>query len=317
MSARRALLPLGLAVGFGLVAPAPSHAGPWSLDRGQYASELIGSWYSAYTYHDPNGDRARLVGGGHMERRAIEWMSEFGWKKRVSIVFGLPYESVSRQPDGSPSPELRSASGFGDGIVGFKYNFANRRSAAALEVDATFPAYAYTPYAPPKAGPDYNVLEQTHDPVHGDGAGSVAGVLHVGTGLGHSGFVQGYGGYRQRFRDFKPQVLAGADLGFWLGNTWMIGGSYHGEIAGSSASDLANVVPGGPSGDNPTADATRHLAGPILLLRVDDRLDVFASTMHTVTAENALHTDEVRFGFRFKQTQLDRTQGFLGTSRRP
>ena len=303
MSARRALLLLVLAVGFGPAVPRAAHAGPWSLDRGQFATDVFGSWYSAYNYHDQNGDRPHLVGGGHMERRALTWAAEFGWRKHLSMRFNLPLESVSRQPDGSPPPELHAASGLGDGLFGIKYNLVNGRTAAAIEVDATFPMYTYLPYVPPVVGPDYNALKQTNDPVHGDGAGAVAVVLHVGTALGKSGFVQGYGGYNNRFREFQPQTLAGADLGLWMGSAWMIGGSYRGEIASL--------------GDNPTADATRHLAGPILLYRVDDHMDVFASTMHTVSAKNSLHTDEVRFGFTFKQSKLDRTQGFLGTHRRP
>ncbi|MDQ1693791.1 MAG: hypothetical protein QOH85_1326, partial [Acidobacteriaceae bacterium] len=51
--------------------------------------------------------------------------------------------------------------------------------------------------------------------------------------------------------------------------------------------------------------------------RVDDRIDVVASSSHTFSAKNTLHADEVRFGFTFKATRLNRLQGYLGSTQHP
>ena len=45
--------------------------------------------------------------------------------------------------------------------------------------------------------------------------------------------------------------------------------------------------------------------------------DVIASTLHTMSAKNALHTDEVFVGLAFRQNKLDRLQGFLGGGSKP
>jgi len=70
-------------------------------------------------------------------------------------------------------------------------------------------------------------------------------------------------------------------------------------------------------GDNPTRDSDLHRVGPLVLYRVDDRMDMFVATLHTASATNAIHTDAIYVGMSFKQTKLDRLQGFLGTMKQP
>jgi hypothetical protein len=144
-------------------------------------------------------------------------------------------------------------------------------------------------------------------PPLGDGRQSAIGMLHAGTTLsGLNGFVQGAGGYRARidgFADTDPvqnDVLASADMGFWIGASLMIAG-YRGRIESSDAE----------------FPITEHLVGPRITYRVDDFLDVFAGSMHTISAENALHQNQYLVGFATKRTQLDRLKGFLGSKRRP
>ena len=55
-----------------------------------------------------------------------------------------------------------------------------------------------------------------------------------------------------------------------------------------------------------------HLAGPVLLYRVDDRLDLMAGSWSTAAARYAPHYDQVYVALAFKQTKLNRAQGFLG-----
>jgi len=57
--------------------------------------------------------------------------------------------------------------------------------------------------------------------------------------------------------------------------------------------------------------------GPYLLLRVDDRLDLTAGSWSTAMAKNALHYDQIYVALTFKQTKLNRLQGFLGGTQAP
>jgi hypothetical protein len=310
MIVRRAWMLL-LAVGTGLFVVHPAFAGPWSLKPGEYATDVSGGWYSAYHYGDEDGTQQRLYGGGEYEQRTASWLTEMGWKKSMSVVFGLPFTSITRNP-GDAMP-LRTTTVLGDGLFGIKYKLANGARAAAIEVDASFPlgyqkdltlTHADSLAATRPDGTfDWNVARQISPPVAGDGASTLTGTLQLGTALGKSAFLSGFGGYEYHGKDYRARVMTGADLAFWFREHWLIGGRYRGAIAGT--------------GDNVTLDTSYHEAGPVLTYRVDDHIDVFASTMHTMTVKNGLHTDEVRFGFTFKQTKLNRVQGYLGSTQHP
>jgi hypothetical protein len=60
-----------------------------------------------------------------------------------------------------------------------------------------------------------------------------------------------------------------------------------------------------------------QLLGPVLVWRVDDRLDLVAGSWSTAMAKNALHYDQVYVALAFKQTKLNRLQGFLGGTKAP
>ena len=94
-----------------------------------------------------------------------------------------------------------------------------------------------------------------------------------------------------------------ADLGLWLTRSLLVGGRYSGTMT-LSHGDLA-------------PERTLHLAGPVLVWRVDDRLDLTAGSWSTAMAKNALHYDQVYVAVAFKQTRLNRLQGFLGGTKAP
>jgi hypothetical protein len=298
----------------------PAHAGPWSLAPGEYYSEFLAGWFSSDHYHDANGDKWPLAGGGLWEERSLLSYTELGWKKHLNFVLGIPAVSVTRQFGQAQQAvhPVPTATGLGDALVGFKWRLANGKTAAALELDwkpplgyerSRFFAHADSAAAGDFNGDgdslDVNRLNQLGSPVLGDGQNDVTVSLLLGTGIGSRVFVEGSGGYRYRFEEaFADQIVASADLGIWLTRSLMLGGRYLGELNAQKS-------------DNPTRDPERHRAGPILVLRVDERLDVIASTLHTVNATNALHTDEVFVGVAFRQNKLDRLQGFLGGGTKP
>jgi len=60
-----------------------------------------------------------------------------------------------------------------------------------------------------------------------------------------------------------------------------------------------------------------HLAGLEFLYRLSDRLDIFGGSLSTLSAENALHVNEIYAGISVKDTHLNRFQGFLGNTSKP
>ena len=98
-------------------------------------------------------------------------------------------------------------------------------------------------------------------------------------------------------------MFASADLGLWLGPSLLAGGRYRGKVAFSSGLLME--------------ESDVHLAGALLLYRVDDRLDMYGGFWSTATGRNTLHYDQVYVGFAFHHTKLNRLQGFLGGKQGP
>ncbi len=310
MNARRALM-LVLAVGIGLFVVRPASAGPWSLKPGEYATDLSGGTVSTSVYADENGDQQRLYGGGTLQRRSAQWLSEFGWKKTTSFIIGIPFVSVTRAP--ADAALLPTTTVMGDGVVGFKRSFMNGPGALALELDAVFPmgyqhkltlSHADSVAATRPDGTfDWNVARAISTPRAGDGQASFGGTLQFGHTISKSGFVQAYGGYAYRGSDWQGVLLSGADAAFWLGKSWLLGARYRGVSAGE--------------GDNKTKDQSWSTIAPVVTYRVDDHIDFYASVAHVLSAKNTAYGDEFRVGFMFKQTKLNRLQGYLGSAQHP
>jgi hypothetical protein len=314
-----------------LLAAAPrAQAGPWSLAPGEYYTQFLGGWSSSDGYHDAVGGRRFLVKGGLLEERSLLSYTEMGWKKKVSFVLGIPLRSVTRRFGAAGNQaSLPTTTGLADGLIGFRYRLANGHSAAALEIDWKAPlsydsGLRLTRKDSLLAGDangdgdslNGNEVRQLSRPTLGDGQNDVTISLHLGTQLTGRGFVQMAGGYRYRFQEPKDQVVLSGDLGLWLTRSLMIAGRYDGVVT----SDDLTSKPGQELfgvGSDPADRLVRHRAGPMLIYRIDDHMDLIVNTMHTVTAKNALHTDEVYVGVAFRQTKLNRLQGFLGNLSNP
>ena len=290
-----------------------AHAGPWSLAPGEFYADLRGSWFSADSYHELNGGRAPLYGGGLWEQRALSLHAELGWKPRLNFLLDLPIVSVSRTLDPG-FRELPTQTGLGDGVLGLRYRLFNGNAAAALQLDWKLPlSYErdrmLTRSDSIRAGDtngdgdslDWNAVRQLGSPVLGDGQQDLTISLVLGKTLGQ-GFVQGSGGYKYRFEDPADQIVLSADVGVWFRDL-LVTGRYRGQLASE--------------GDAPTNDPDEHRVGPWLVYRLDDHMDLFAGSLHTFTAKNELHKDEIQVGFAFRQTKLSRPQGFLGGSVAP
>jgi hypothetical protein len=309
MSARMRWSVLWIALALLGVGPR-AHAGAWNLAPGEFEADFRGSWFSADTYHDETGGRKFIVGGGLWEQRALDFHTELGWKPKLNFLLDLPVLSVSRRLDPG-FPEVPTQTGLGDLVLGLRYRLMSGSTAAALQVDWKLPmSYERNHFLPSDSTLaahgistplDSNAVRQLSEPVLGDGQQDVTVSLLLGEVVGR-GFAQVAGGYKYRFEDPSDQLVLSADAGFWM-RSLLLGVRYQGEVA--TGSDL------------PTADPDEHRVGPWLVYRVDDHMDLFAGSLHTFSAANQLHKDEIQVGFAFRQTKLGRSMGFLGGSAAP
>lgn len=300
-----------------------ARAGAWVPAPGEYAVSITGSRYSSDDIRNVDEERTMLFGSGLNEQRTATASLEIGWKKQTSFWFDLPFVSETRRlGDGNAWP---TETGFGDLALGFRRRISQGTTSTwAVEAGWKAPlGYASDPRVSP-AGLAYlgsqvppglsredslakieELAREAGHPTFGQGQQDLQAMLLYGQSLtGLQGFVELGAGYRYRFEDPADQILLEGDAGFWLGHSFLIAGHYSGAIA---------------AGDGTTAyDAyTEHQVGPELRFRVDDRCDVYAGSMHTPAGKNVLQRDTFYVGIAFRQTRLNRLQGFLGGARQP
>jgi hypothetical protein len=142
-------------------------------------------------------------------------------------------------------------------------------------------------------------------------------VLLGASAPGLRGFVQAAGGWHYRSnvradtlyseatpasptllrKDSATETSFSADAGVWVLSRLMLAGN---------ASWTSETGRG--------ATLTRLEAGPTVIYRVDDALDLIAGSSHTLAGENAALADRFFVGLAFKGTKLTRYQGFMGTA---
>ena len=282
-----------------LLAYGTAVAGPWVLAPREFSSEVRGSTFSSETFYDDDGLRPNLAHGGTYESRTMRWSSELGWKKRASFRIDIPFESVTRRFD-SPAFEL-TRTGFSDLLLGLNVRILDGPTALSAEIGWK---------APTGYNKDLAVLTL------GDGRQDGIGFIHYGTAIKSlAAFVQAGAGYRMRLESYGnayDQTLMTADVGRWFGPSLLISGSYRGRF------DVDPVVAGAdPAFTSSNGKSTQHVLGPEIRYRVDDHLDIFAGSLHSVSGQNALHVDQLFVGVTTKKTQLNRLQGFIGNKSNP
>jgi hypothetical protein len=296
---------------FAIALPRLAMAGAWLLAPGEHYSIIGGSFFSSDSYYDSSGTRSALRGGGLHEEKSVFAYNEFGWTKGRTFILGLPFTSVTRRL-GTPDDSSRTETGFGDLLVGVRWKLKGGPQALSLETD----------WIPPLG---YN---RNLSPRLGDGASSLLGKLAYGETLGHSGFFELEGGYRYYTEKLAPtgQMLAGATLAYWFGNSVMISGRYDGQFGASSSDTLYRALivktPDGRTWTNSDArpyttndQIMVQTVSPMLLYRVDDHLDLMVGSSHSFSAKNALHVDRVYVAVALRQTKLGPLQGFMGGRR--
>jgi hypothetical protein len=290
----------------------PAAADPWLLVPGDHAMTLGGSWFTADSYHDLDGTRHPLAGGGIHEEKALYSYNEFGWTKGKTLILGFPFQSDTRRGGAASAGNGATETGFGDLLLGVRFALRQGPTALSLEGDWT-PPMGYDRYLIPRLG---------------YGAQALGGRLQLGAPLGGRGFLELEGGYRDYIEKKSPtnQALLGATLGLWFGHSLLLAGNYQGAFSIGTV-DTTGPNPSAKASFNPllgdavagTSDArvSIQMAGPMLLYRVDEHLDLIVGSMHTASAKKALHVDRVYVAMTFKQTRLNRLQGILGGAKSP
>lgn len=294
-------------------------ASPWVLKPGEFYTELSGSSFSANTFHSDNGDRLALL--GKLDQRELRSYSEFGWKKRAAVWFDIPCVNRGFTPyTGSTS----TSTGLGDLDLGAKIRLKTGSSPLALTIGWTTPMGGNRKLFPGPGGsggiaagrippPSLSNFSDTSF-FFNQGLQSLTAGLELGGTAGKRAYWNLGGSYRYTYLEFGSSNdnghnarLAGgrAELGIWFGKALLVSGELDGEwlLAQSAQYD-----------QDLTEDHETHrlLAGPRLTYRVDDRMDVFAGSMHVASGRNTLHYDQYYAGIAWKQTGLSRLAGALG-----
>jgi hypothetical protein len=276
--------------------PSSSPAGPWLPQPGDYYSELSGTIFphDARSFDDGGND---LEGSPRIgrETREINTYNELGWKPRVSFVLGIPLVSVTHRTD-SPY-QTSTQTGLGDVLVGARFKVLEGSNAVAVETDWEIPMG----------------YERDVNPALGEGLHRFSAALQGGAVIEPmNGFAQGSLRYLTRVdihtNPMKDTRNVGSnelhwdgDVAGWVGQV-LLAARYTGFSA--SASDLE-------------VDRNLQSVGPEVRYRVDDRLDVITGARFDFAGRNVEKTSAYYLGIVFKQTRLDRLQGFLGGARRP
>jgi len=334
MGSRRLFAALAVA----MLLPCSARAeGPWSLAPGEYYSELSGSFISSGTFLDANGFRGTL--DGLAEQRSFSSYSELGWKKTWSVQLGVPF--VSRTVRSNLTTTSATSTGLGDFLLGLRRTAHLGGTPVALQITWQAPS-GYNPFLFPGTGTGPGTAS-TIDFAARPGLQSLAARLQLGGSATSRAYWTLSGGFGTRYlslatgredlsgahrpdslvaaRTWSNRLLAEASLGVWFTNSLLVTGQFRSDWV-QSEGDLYDNSAGTASGDPARPFVDRHpsdqvLAGERVTYRLDDRLDAFAGSWHTPGGKNALHVDQYYVGIAWKQTKLNRLQGFLGGSRRP
>ena len=277
-------------------------AGAWSLAPGEYYTQLQTSVFSTTHGFDDNGKKYAFNGDTKLEERSMETYTELGWKHHTSFLMALPMlNSTLRLSNGTYLP---AATGFGDITLGFRQRIFQQRAALAVELDWQTPT-GYNRKLRPALGSGFQQFDLA---------------LQLGSPVLRSGFVQASIGYGYSFlslgggisKDKNPNqqttgdlwsfpITTSADAGFWMGPRLFLGGRYQGLTTASQGDSTLNF--------------STYTAGPIVLYRVDDHLDLRAGSWTSFSGRQTLAATQMYVGIVFRQTRLDQQQGFLGGAR--
>lgn len=300
---------------------------PWVIKPGEFYSELSGSLFSANTFYGEDGKRLGL--GGKLDERVVHSVNEFGWKKRVSVWIGVPFVNRAFTPASGPT---LTSTGLGDIDLGLRYAVRRGSSPVALSLGWSAPTGGNRRLYPGVSGE--GGLDPSHAPrfpgsnladtslFFDAGLQTLSASLELGGAAGRRAYWTLGGAYRYRYLEFGQRdeenggvttkfthnaYAAGGEaaLGLWIRPELLVTGTFRGDWPISQS----KLYDGDALRDN---KSRMMLAGPRFTYRVDDRMDVFGGSWHSIAGRHVLHHDQYYCGIAWKQTGLDRLAGVLG-----
>lgn len=269
----------------GAMAPAARafDGGAWSLSKGEWYSEVRGGRGTANAYFLDDGRDAPLPGSGRTQSFTLTSYNEIGWKKNLSFTVNLPFESNQTRS----GAETASVTGLSDLMLGLRLRLKDTQP--GLVLDAGW-----------KAPLGY---EKDLPPTLGNGRQEFFGAAHIGVELPWiNGFVQAARGLRLVQEDGDVRVATSADLAGWVGERVLLGARYFDEGVWTSTSPVEQAP-------------HSYAAGPVLLVRMDEKVDLSTGSFYRWAGRNVDKTLEVYVAVSFRQTKLNRLEGFLGSSK--
>lgn len=299
---------------------------PWALKPGEFYSELSGSFFSAGTYYR-NSDEARVSMGGLIEQRVVRSHNELGWKKRASIWIDVPF--VSRT--WVSGPDDATSTGFGDFEFGVRYGMHLGKAPLALNLGWSAPMGSNRRLFPGTGGEGgmdgssistlATVAGRDSSVFLSQGLQTLSASLDLAGTLGKRTYFTLAGGYRTRYLTvgarattdrYADFATGGASLGIWLSPNLLLTGIASGEWQVSQGESYDRISAPIAGDHGPELQSVHLLVGERLTYRIDDKMDVFAGTLHNPAGRNTLHADHFYCGIAWKQTALDRLAGALG-----
>jgi hypothetical protein len=270
-----------------LVAAAASanDGGAWTVGKGEWYSEIRAERVSANQLFLPDSRDADIPYNTRFQSNRLVSYNELGWKKNVSFVFNLPLESNVW----SSGPNQQSVTGLSDLVLALRVRL--RDGSPGIVLDGGW-----------KAPLGY---EKDLFPTLGNGRQEGFTAINFGLSLPWiHGFAEAARGLRFIGEDGVLYTHTTVDVAGWVGSRVLIGARYNDQVPINSEASLSNL-------------SSSFSAGPVLVFRVDDRIDLTAGSWHDWYGRNSLRENQVYVSFSIKKSKLNRLQGFLGSSKKP
>ncbi len=255
--------------------------GAWTVHPHEWYSEISGSRAYANAIFFPDGRDGVIPFDGRFQQFEVRSYNEIGWKKNASLVLDLPFNTVTWQ-FGRAS---QSVTGLSDLAVGLRLRLREDTPGLILEGGWIAPL-----------GYDKNVF-----PRLGDGRQKAWVALDGGIRLPLvPGFIQAARGFQFVGEDGILSHYTTADAALWLGPSVLVAARYSDFVDWNTATpDLARQ--------------SIYTAGPLLLVRIDDHMDVSVGATRRIAGRNSPEGTQFYAAIGMKQSKLNPLQGFLGS----